>query len=317
MTAKHRRKPYLPDSDSGKKRWMERFITQIESDPQRYGFDDRRIFEYTQRTIRTFIKACDAASPGMRSPSLTSAKNNARKAAVEMCRDIAMRLKWDPTLTNEEKRSLGIHIDEAPSEEAQLPEGALRGTLGFPTLIVQSSPSGGHVIRYKDLTTSKAKPRGVSHFLLFAAIGEKPNMRRTHARLLGAYTKRPFEIMYPMDCGIERLYVTYYGRWLTTRGEMSPWSQGVSKIIGDTQLSLRECGFAHLFEKTGFIDAVPQLPQGVTRHEVRVLEEERPLLEGAVSEATGADGLFAALMGGSQHVLEAVRGAELKMLDAA
>lgn len=295
MTAKHRRQPYMPDSDRGKKAWMEQFITQIETDPQRYGFGpphDPRMFEYIQRTIRTFIKtAVEAAIPGARSPSVTRAKNQARKKAVEMCRDIAMRLKWDPTLSIEEKVSLGLHTDEAPPETAALPEGVLAGTLGFPDLVVRSSPNGGHVIRYRDRTTpSKAKPKGVSHLLLFAAIGEKPHMRRTHARLLGAYTKRPFEIMYPMACGIEGLYVTYYGRWLTTRGEMSPWSQPVSKIIGETQLSLRECEFAHLFEKEGFIDA---LPEGVTRHELQVLEHERPLIAG--DAANEGAGLFAAL----------------------
>ena len=215
----------MPDSDRGKKAWMERFITQIERDPQRYGFDPRnaRMFEYVQRTIREFIKAADAVSnPAQRSPNATLAKNQARKEAVAMCRDIAMQLKWDPTLSDQEKRSLGINSDEAPPppEHAALPQGVLTGTLGYPALAVQSSPNGGHVIRYRDLTSpSKAKPKGVSHFLLFAAIGEQPNMRCTHARLLGAYTKRPFEIMYPMECGIESLYVTYYGRWLTTRGD--------------------------------------------------------------------------------------------------
>lgn len=64
--------------------------------------------------------------------------------------------------------------------------------------------------------------------------------------------------MYPMACGIEGLCVTYYGRWLTTRGEMSPWSPGVSLIIGGAQVSLRESDFGHIFEKEGFIDALPQ-----------------------------------------------------------
>lgn len=298
MSAKHRRKPYMPDSDEGKKMWMERFITHIESDPKRYGFDDPRVFENLQRTIRNFIEAAKVvANPALRSPLTTLEKNKARAEAVAVCREIAMRLKWDSSLSDAEKRSLGIHADDAPTEIAKLPEGALPGSTGYPELVVQSSPSGGHVIRYRDIMTpSKAKPKGVSHFLLFAAIGEKPNMRRTHARLLGAYTTRPFEIMYPMECGIEGLYVTYYGRWLTTRGEMSPWSRGVSRIIGETQVRLSGCGFAHLFEKEGFIDALPELPEGVTRHEVldqmRVLEDKRPLLEGG---AEGGDGLFAAL----------------------
>ena len=59
MTAKHRRRPYMPDSDSGKRDWMERFITQLESNPEKYGFTDPRMFEYYSRTIRTYIKAVD------------------------------------------------------------------------------------------------------------------------------------------------------------------------------------------------------------------------------------------------------------------
>jgi hypothetical protein len=94
--------------------------------------------------------------------------------------------------------------------------------------------------------------------------------------------------MYPVDCGLEGLYVTYYGRWLTTRGEMSPWSRPVSKIIGETQLSLRECAFGHLFGKEGFIDA---LPENAKRGLVQI-DEERPLLE---CDANNGDGLFATL----------------------
>lgn len=297
---KHRRKPYMPDSDSGKKSWMAQFIKTLESDPERFGFDDPRMFEYVQRTIRTFIKKMDeAGSPLTRSPMATVAKNDARKAAVNLCRDIAMRLKWDPTLTIEEKMALGLCAEDASAQKAKLPVGALPGSAGFPQLIVVSSPSGGHVIRYRDPCggDAKAKPRGVSHFMLYAAIGDKPNMRKTHARLLGAFTKRRFEIMYPMACGLEGMYATYYGRWLTTRGEMSPWSKPVSKMIADTQVRLEECPFAHLFEKTGFIDAVPQLPVDVERQaaldEMRVLEDERPLLgQGAVRDALG---LFAEL----------------------
>ena len=293
MSAKHRRKPYMPDSDNGKARWMERFITQVETDPQRYGFPDPRMFEYTQRTIRTFIKASDAvANKGERSPCAVVAKNRARKEAVEMCRTIAMRLKWNPTLSHKDMIALGIHSDEALPEKARMPAGVLPGTLGYPQLIVLSSPNGGHMIRYRDPNDSaKAKPKGVSHLLLFGAIGEKPKMRVTHARLLGAYTKRPFEIMYPVACGLEGLYVTYYGRWLTTRGEMSPWSRPVSKMIGETQLSLAETEFGHLFGKEGFIDAVPQLPEGAKRGEMQI-DEERALLE---SDASEGGGLFAAL----------------------
>ncbi len=282
MSAKHRRKPYMPDSDSGKAMWMERFIAKLETDPKHYGFDDERMFEYTQRTIRTFIDAAkEAANKGARSTSTVVTKNQARAEAVAMCRSIAMRLKIDPNLSDEEKISLGIHTTSAEPETAQLPQGYIAGTLGYPTLNVLNSPNGGHVISYRDqFADSKGKPKGVTHLLLFAAIGEKPKMSRTHARLLGAYSNCPFEILYPMGCGVEGSYVTYYGRWLTTRGQMSPFSPGISKVIGDTRARLRDTDFSHIFGKEGFIDA---LPEGVGREIV----EDRPLLD---SEECGRDG---------------------------
>jgi hypothetical protein len=287
MSTPHRRKPYMPDSDSGKALWMQRFIKKIEADPKRYGFDDPVMFEYVQRAILQFIIAVQkSSSRSERSPSATLLKNQARAKAVEICRDIAMRLKWDSSLSDAEKRALGINAEEAAPEDAKLPQGVLAGSQGYPELFVNNSPNGGHLIRYRNITTpSKAKPKGVSHLLLFAAIGEKPNMRRTHARLLGAYTRRPFEIVYPMACGIEGMYVTYFGRWLTTRGEMSPWSPGISKMIGDTSVSLHESGFSHLFEKNGFIDALPA-------RATRIEAADRPLLQSAGDDG---DGVFAAM----------------------
>jgi hypothetical protein len=216
-------------------------------------------------------------------------KNQARTKAVAMCRSIAMRLKVDPTLTDLEKVSFGLHLNSALAQAAKLPKGAHPGMVGFPSLTVRNSPNGGHVIFYSDKTSElKRKPKGVSHLLLFAAIGEKPKMRPTHARLLGAYTKRPFEIMYPAGCGLEGLYVTYYGRWLTTRGEMSPFSPGVSVIIGGTRASLGDVDFAHLFGREGFVDALPGLPEGAERHVL----DDHPLLENTAIEQ---DELAAAL----------------------
>lgn len=298
MSTMHRRKPYLPDSDVGKKSWMEQFITQIERDPDRYGFDDARMFEYYQRTIRTFIKAVEAVrSPLLHTPGAVRAKNDARKEAVALCRRMAMSIKWDPSISDDEKRSLGINIDEAPAERAKLPEGRIHGAKGYPRLVVLNSPNGGHVIRYGDPTSPKrAKPKGVSHMLLFGAIGENRVMGLAHARLLGAYTNRTFEIVYPSSCGLEGLYVTYYGRWLTTRGEMSPFSPGISKIIGETHVKLHESDFRYIFGDVGAEEllmqgAAPALP------EMKVTPHTPPLLEPA-RERTG--GMFAALEGATQ-----------------
>lgn len=279
MHVKHRNDPYMPDDDPGKRTWMERFLRVIETDPPHFGFHDPVMFEYFQRTLRTFVDAVrEVSNKGTRSTCAVVSKNQARKKAVDLCREHAMRLKFDPTLTDAEKSTLGLNVVTAAPEAAKLPPGALPGVVGRPELAVTNSPNGGHVIKYKDgVSGSKAKPKGVSHLLLYGAIGEKPKMPVKFARLMGAYTKRPFEVMYPEGCGLEGLYVTYYARWLTTRGEISPWSRGVSVIIGGTTVSLMKCPFRHLFTSEGFVDA---LPEG--------LAAQPPMLEGAVEEPFGA-----------------------------
>ncbi len=263
-TTKHRRKPYLPDSDLGKMHWMEKFVTTLELNPERFGFDDPREFEYVQRTIRTFITLAAAVNaPGKRCGTLVTEKNNARKAAVELCRGIAMRLKWDPSLSDIEKSHLGLCVEADDPRPAALPKGVLPGSLGHPSLQVISSYNGGHLIKYSDSTSpSRAKPKGVSHLLLFAAIGDAigaatgdthrhPStavpMPVSQARLLGAFTKRPFEILYPGGCGLEGRRVTYWGRWLTTRGDMSPWSMPCTRVIGDALGSWEQCPFRYIF----------------------------------------------------------------------
>lgn len=272
MDVKHRRKPYLPDSDLGKAQWMESFLRTIATDPARYGFADAAKLADVQQTLSTFITLARAVkNTGMRSRSTVVQKNDARSKAVRLCREHAMRLKVDPTLSAMEKMSLGLSVHIAQPEQAKLPTASGGGVTGAPLLFVRHGAYGSHVIKFIDgVTTSKAKPKGVSHLLLFGAIGEKPNMRPLYARLLGAYTKRPFEVTYPGHLGLEGKYVTYYGRWLTTRGEIGPWSRGESVIIGGSQVSLNASPFAHLFGEDGYEAA---LPEGV--------EVQRPMLEEA------------------------------------
>lgn len=292
---KHRRKPYLPDSDVGKLTWMEKFLATLELNPERFGFDDPREFEYVQRTIRTFTTLARSVNmPGRRCRTLVVEKNNARKAAVELCRGIAMRLKWDPSISDVEKSALGLCVEADEPRPAALPKGVLTGSLGHPSLTVTNSSNGGHIIKYSDSTSpSRAKPRGVSHFLLFAAVGDVIGDRSTakrmpvsQARLLGAFTKRPFEILYPASCGLEGRRVTYWGRWLTTRGEMSPWSMPCTRVIGDALGSWEQCEFTHIFADVEGKRCVQALTVPVKELPPAVKELPRPALVYAEDHAT-------------------------------
>lgn len=240
--------PYMPKSDTGKRIWMEQFIQNFAELREQFGVDDR-MWEYYQRTVKRFAEALAVAqNPSTGTPDKVRAKNDRRKEAVALCRSLAMMVKHDPGMTSPEKIKLGLHVDDENLTLVQLPKGILN-TTGFPRLYLDALPTGGHRIRYgQDAHMgSKAKPKGVTHMLLFAAIGERPNMEVRHARLLGAYTRRPIELNYPAGAGVEGLHATYYGRWLTTRGDIGPWSPGVSMIIARECVSMEQVSFAHIF----------------------------------------------------------------------
>ncbi len=256
--------PYMPKSDKGKRQWMANFITNLELDLERYGIEER-YFAYVKDRVQRFIKASEAAAvPQNRNGVLTAGKNEARAEAVQLCRELAMKFKANPAYSDSERVALGIHID------AERPKRS-KGKLRAPSIRVSSSPDGGHIIKFScgkkdaasssssppptdDLkaaadTKSKAKPAWASHLLLFACVGEKGakgGACARDARLLGAYTKQPIGIDYPMGSGVEGKCATYWARWLTGTGEIGPWSKPASMIIAAARGSAA-VPFAHLF----------------------------------------------------------------------
>lgn len=233
--------PYMPKSDSGKRVWMENFIRTIADAPDVYGFSADDVDHYT-RVIGSYLDAHRRAKdPDRRTTTTVREKNDARERAVELCRTRAMQIKADPTLTHAQKLAVGIHVDDDILTPVQRPH-------GIPKIVVLGSPTGGHTIRFlpRDAFGSKAKPKGVTHMLLYAAIGDEPGLGVQHARLLGAYTKQPFDVNYPPGCGVEGKHATYYGRWLTGKGDIGPWSPGASMIIARA-VAQADVSFKHLF----------------------------------------------------------------------
>jgi len=300
--------PYMPKSDAGKRLWMESFIASIARQPDRLGIDDR-MFEYYQRVVRTFVEALQRTkNPAQGGPAATHAKNAARKQAVAVCRQLAMMFKNDPSMTDAQKIGLGLHVDVGAAKRTKRP-----GT--FPQLMVQGAASGGHRIRFKQTrpisnpyeSTSMGKPQGVSHLLLFGAFGDKP-LGLEHARFIGAYTRSPFEVNYPLQSGVEGKVATYYGRWLTGRGDVGPWSPGVSMIVARACAGVEQVTFGYLFGLDA--PAPPEMDTDATGA-VRVIPPEA-LPSGADDARSNTPRSAAALAATAADASEARRVVETK-----
>lgn len=233
---------YLPDSDIGKRNWMENFIAQIEKSENRFDIPEDE-FERCRLATKAFIEAVDALKIRTdRTTSRIKHKNETRKKAVRECRALAMRLKHDPSRKAGTLTGLGLHNDDKVLTRLNAPDCC-------PHLMVRGTEQGGHVIRFEQRNAPSkvsAKPKGVSHLLLFAAVGDRA-LPVSEARLIAAVTKQPYKVNFPVDRGLEGRTITYYGRWMDRKGQMGPWSEGVSMILSRANAKMDSIEFAHLF----------------------------------------------------------------------
>ena len=90
---------------------------------------------------------------------------------------------------------------------------------------------GGHTVheidfRDADRPTARAKPFGAVALILFRALADDGRAPRDAAAFAGQFTRTPARVAYASADGGRT--ATYFGRWVTLRGELGPWSQGAS-----------------------------------------------------------------------------------------
>jgi len=218
--------PYMPKSDKGKQVFMWNFARQIARHPEEFGVS-RETSELLMNLAAEFSAALDLATmPGTRTTPVIGGKNVARKRAVAAFRSVAMQIKADPSITAQQRADLRLHKDDPCLTRVDAPATP-------PFLRVENAKDGAHIISFTErpLQGGKARPKGVSHMLLFVSIGNSPSKDPADAKLIAACTRQPYTVRYPAGSGVEGQRAMYFGRWLTGRGEMGPWSPGVSMII--------------------------------------------------------------------------------------
>jgi hypothetical protein len=93
-----------------------------------------------------------------------------------------------------------------------------------PLINILYGVPGGHHLRYADSLTPDArrKPADAVAMQLFIALTEHEPAAVEEARFHRNCTKNPVEIEFTeADDG---KIATYYGRWVSARGEVGPWS---------------------------------------------------------------------------------------------
>jgi hypothetical protein len=219
---------YMPRSDPGKREWFNNFVAIVQQHPSRFGLEQHEV-DHLAWLAQEFEARCIRAwRPVTKSPEATQAKNEIRKLAKRAFESAAMRIKRMGWVSNEDKISLGIHVDKGRKSPIPAPRSA-------PELVIDDAQSGRHRLRYLDPARPKsnARPYGVAYCEVRVMLDCPPGREHAWAQRgrgeTHFATRHVFEV--PHDVKDAGRCATYMARWVTERGLAGPWSMPVSMTI--------------------------------------------------------------------------------------
>ncbi|HKQ48541.1 MAG TPA: hypothetical protein VJZ71_10760 [Phycisphaerae bacterium] len=216
--------PYIPTRLADRRAWFDNFTSLIAADPPRYAMtpsDGQYLADLFTEWDASYTVA---TAPETRTP-VTVAQFAVVRAQVEpTIRTYAMFIKANFGVTPEDKVALGLNLDNPGNTPIPAPS-------TNPLLSMVGATQGEHTIRYADQNTpdKRAKPFGAAMILIFANIADEPDGNPLTAKFIKVATVNPVAVQYsPADNGKT---ATLFGRWVTRRGLVGPWSPFVSFTI--------------------------------------------------------------------------------------
>jgi len=215
---------WMPLSDAGFDGFYLNFKTLIAANPTSYGLvaaDGTALSsDYT-----TWHNAYLAASQETtRTRATVATKNLQKPISLALVRGYAAQIRVNRAVSDALKIGLGLHI--ADTDPTPVPAPATR-----PVLSIARIAQGFQEVKATDEATPnrRARPAGSAGLLVYRAIGTAPINDPANAEFQAFVGKPAITSSFsPSDSG---KVVTYFARWTNARGEVGPWSQGVSGSI--------------------------------------------------------------------------------------
>jgi len=215
---------YIPDSDPQFDDWVKQFVDYVTVNFAAIGLTSSDVTELTTAsgewtTDYTAHKNAHAAAQS------ASQKKKATHDSLEtLIRALVARIQANPTVTNDQKASLGITIPKEGKTPSPVPSTR-------PMAEIDNKNRLQHTINFFDEGNqkSKAKPAGVRGCEIWCKIGGTPPLDSTELKYLATDSKTPYIAHFEgADAGKT---VHYMLRWINTRGETGPWSETISVTI--------------------------------------------------------------------------------------
>lgn len=215
---------YIPATDEGFKTWANTFASKLVSDNSAYMMSPAEAAG-VQAAVDNFNVAFDiAAAPETRTKATIIDRNNARSIAENLCRDYAMLIKENKGISDADKVNAGVRPINPDREPIEVPTTQ-------PLLNILGNTPGTQTVVFADSSTpdKRAKPFGAASMQLFMAKATEADAPFSEAKFVGNFSRNPIDISF--DEADDGKVATYYGRWVSTRGDVSPMSLAVSMRI--------------------------------------------------------------------------------------
>jgi hypothetical protein len=165
-----------------------------------------------------FISANDAAkAEGARSKALVMAKNDAKAALIPFARNLYLVVQGTPTVTNENKTLIGVHVRD--TEPSPKPPPAQPPVISITSVV-------GRIVRGKleDATApqSKRRPPNAAGATILSFTGETPPPADSPMwKLEGQTGRNTFSVQFP-DSVTAGTACWLIALWYNARGQYSP-----------------------------------------------------------------------------------------------
>jgi hypothetical protein len=215
---------FIPQDQAGKLQWMQSFANGIAAAPSVYALSPGEAATIAQAVNRFAAAYAVALDPATGTKVTTAIKDQTRNSAENLCRTFARIIKSNNGVSDAAKEAIGVR----PINNGRI---AIHVPLSWPLISIVGATPNCHTLRYTDSNTptSRAKPFGAIQLQLFVALADAPVRNPDLARYRGGFTRNPIGVSF--DSKEEGKIATYFGRWVSRRGDVGPWSSPKSMRV--------------------------------------------------------------------------------------
>lgn len=215
---------WLPIRDADFDTFYSNFKTLIAATPTNYGLVAADGTALTNGFNNWHAAYVAAVNPSTRTTATVATKNQQKTLALALIRGYAATIRVNAGVSDALKIGIGVHIRDTDPTPVPVPTSK-------PVLAIARFDQGFQEVRATDENTpnSRARAPGAAGMLVFRAISTEPVNDPQQATFMKFVGKTTLQSDFsPADSG---KVATYFARWTNGKGEVGPWSQGVSGSI--------------------------------------------------------------------------------------